>query len=453
MFSCFKDKVFFKKFLVIALPVMLSAFVTFLVSFLDNIMVGLVSNEAVSGVYAANEVTFVFNLVVYGVLEGAGIFIQQFHGKNDFISERKCFIFKIVFLIIFLIIVIPLLYLLGPKVIELYTKNDSNFELIYEEGKNYLFLIIISYIPFSAGYLYSTTLREIGETKYAFYSSLVAILVNTTFNALFIIVFSLGTKGAAYATILARSCEMIFLITISKIKKFEFANIKLSDFKLDFVLGRKIIRKGLLLFINEIGYSVGTILQTLALSQRDGVLSAISILSTVTNIMTILIQGLSTAIGVMVGQDLGQNDFDKAWEDNKKLNLLAFYMSLVVCVFLLITSSFIPLMFKEVDNQQKTIATYLIIVYALMLIFNCWSITCYYTLKAGGKTIQTLVLDTGSLFALYVPISFLLACFTNLNIIYVYFLIRCLDIVRTIIGFILVHKKKWLNNLTINNEI
>ena len=59
MFSCFKDKVFFKKFLVIALPVMLSAFVTFLVSFLDNIMVGLVSNEAVSGVYAANEVTFV----------------------------------------------------------------------------------------------------------------------------------------------------------------------------------------------------------------------------------------------------------------------------------------------------------------------------------------------------------------------------------------------------------
>lgn len=246
---------------------------------------------------------------------------------------------------------------------------------------------------------------------------------------------------------------MLFLIFISRFKKFEFANIRLSDFKLDFVLGRKIIKKGFLLFINEIGYSLGTILQTLALSQRDGVLSAISILSTVTNIMTILIQGLSTAIGVMVGQDLGQNDFDKAWDDNKKLNLLAFYMSIFVCIFLLITSSFIPFMFKEVDNVQKGIATKLIIVYALMLVFNCWSITCYYTLKAGGKTIQTLVLDTGSLFILYVPLSFFLACFTNLNIIYVYFLIRCLDIVRTLIGFILVSKRKWLVNLTLNNKI
>ncbi len=453
MFSCFKDKIFFKKFLKIALPVMLSAFVTFLVSFLDNIMVGLVSNEAVSGVYAANEVTFVFNLVVYGVLEGAGIFIQQFHGKADYINERKCFVFKIIFLFIFLVIAIPSLYIFGPKVIELYTKSDTNFDLIYKEGKNYLYLIIISYIPFSLGYLFSTTFREIGETKYAFYSSLVAIIINTTCNALFILVFKMGAPGAAIATIIARTCEMLFLIVISKVKKFEFANIGFKDFKIDLVLGKKIIKKGFLLFINEIGYSVGTILQTLALSQRDGVLSAISILTTVTNIMTILIQGLSTAIGVMVGQDLGQDDFDKAWEDNKKLNILAFYMCMVVCIFLLITSNFIPLMFKEVDSLQKAIATKLIIVYALMLIFNCWSITCYYTLKAGGKTLQTLVLDTGSLFVLYVPISFLLACKTNLDIVYVYLLIRCLDILRTVIGFVLVNKKKWLVNLTINNQI
>ncbi len=452
MFSCFTDKKFFKKFLMIALPVMLSAFVTFLVSFLDNIMVGFVSNEAVSGVYASNQVTFVFNLVVYGVLEGAGIFIQQYHGKKDAINEKKCFIFKILSLLIFLIITIPLLYLFAKYIIILYTKSDQNYELIYSEAMNYLNLIIISYIPFSIGYLYSTTLREIGETKYAFYSSLIAIIINTSFNALFILTFKMGVRGAAIATIIARTCEMLFLIIICHTKKFDFCTHLLSNFKLDFGLYKKIIKKGFMLFINEIGYSVGTMLQSLAFSQRDGVLSAISILTTVTNIMTILIQGLSTAIGVMVGQDLGQNDFEKAWDDNKKLNLLAMYMCLFTCIVLVSTSYFIPYMFKEVDINQKEIATKLIIVYALMLVFNCWSITCYYTLKAGGKTLLTLILDTGSLFILYVPFSFLLATKTNLNIIYVYLIVRSLDILRTIIGFVLVNKKSWLVNLTLQNN-
>ena len=451
MFSCFKDKVFFSKFCSIALPVMLSAFITFLVSFLDNIMVGLVSNEAVSGVYAANQVTFVFNLVVYGVLEGAGIFIQQFHGKRDYINEKKCFIFKIFSLLIFLLLVIPLLYLFGHLVINLYTKSDLNSDAIYSEGVNYLYLIIISYIPFSIGYLYSTTLREIGKTKYAFYSSLVAIIINTTFNALFILVFNMGAKGAAIATIIARVVEMLFLIFICHIKKLEFCTSLFKDFSIDFKLAKKILKKGSLLFINEIGYSLGTMLQTLAFSQRNSVLSAISILSTVTNIMTILIQGLSTAIGVMVGQDLGQNDFTKALDDNKKLNLLAFWMCILTSIILLTASHFIPFMFKEVENRQKEIATKLIIIYATLLVFNCLSITCYYTLKVGGKTLLTLILDTGSLFILYVPISFILALCTNLDILYVYLIVRSLDILRTIVGFILVSKKTWLVNLTTNN--
>ena len=299
MFSCFKDKDFLSKFVRIALPVMMSAFVTFLVTFIDNIMVGTVSNEAVSGVYAANEVTFIFNLMAFGIFEGAGIFIQQYHGKKDFDSERKCFKFKIISIAIFLIIIIPLTYYGGRQLIWFYSRKDSNSNLILNEGVKYLDLIIISYIPYCIGYAYSTTLREIGETKYAMISSIIAILTNTLFNALFIFVFKFGVRGVAFGTIIARIIEMILLISICHIKKFEFCtNYFKSNLDKDFVL--KIIKKGSLLFLNEIGYAVGTMAQSLAFSQRDGVLSAISILTTISNVIIILIQGLSAAFGVML---------------------------------------------------------------------------------------------------------------------------------------------------------
>src|SRR5574344_2754559 len=110
MFKCFTDKEFITRFLKISLPVMLAAFITFLVTFIDNIMVGSVSNEAVSGVYAANEVTFVFEIAGFGILEGAGIFLQQFNGIKDNKHMKQCFNYKIIFALLFLLCSLPIVY-------------------------------------------------------------------------------------------------------------------------------------------------------------------------------------------------------------------------------------------------------------------------------------------------------------------------------------------------------
>lgn len=451
MFSCFKDKAFLKKFFQIALPVMLAEFITFLVSFIDNIMVGSVSNIAVSAVYSANQVTYIFNLAIFGLLEGAGIFIQQFSGKNDTESIRTCVTLKRIFTLIFMIIVLPICYFLGEKLIYVYCKSDTNQTLILEESVNYLHIVIISYIPFSIGYIYSTTLREIGKTKYAMYASMVAIILNTLCNAMFIYVFKLGSKGAAYGTIIARVVEMLFLIIIVRIKHFDF--YKLSSINECRTLFKRILNKSYLLFINELGFACGNMLQSLAFSQRDGVLSSISVLTTVSNIIIILIQGLAVGIGVMVGQDLGTNDFKKAEEDNKKLTQLGLYLSILLSLLLIAISPIIPNMFKEIDSSQKKLATELIIVFASLLVFYMLACCFYYTLKAGGRTVETLLLDTGFMLVVYVPVSWSLAISTNMNIIYIYLIVRSLDALKMILGLILVKRKKWLVNLTEQSEI
>jgi putative MATE family efflux protein len=451
MFSCFKDKTFLSKFIKIALPVMLSGFVTFLVSFLDNIMVGTVSNEAVSGVYAANQVTYLYNLAIFGLLEGAGVFIQQFTGKKDYDRIRDCYRFKIISSFIFLLIIIPIIYIFGHHLVWQYCKSDTNRNLIFNEAMDYLRLIAISYIPFTIGYIYSTTYREMGLTKYAMYSSIVALVVNTILNLVFILGLKQGAKGAAYATIISRICEMLFLIGLSRLKKFLFFRNAFKPFKFEKGIVKKILSKSYLLFINEIGFALGNILQTLAFSQRDGVLAAISVLTTISNIITILIQGLSVGIGVIVGQDLGQGDFVKARDDNKKLSFLGIYLSLFTGLILVATSFVLPNIFKEIDNEQKKIATKLIIIYGVLLFANCLSIIYYYTLKAGGRTFETLILDTGFMLVVYVPVSWILAMATNLNIIYIYLIVRGLDILKSVLGFILVKRGKWLQNLTIED--
>jgi putative MATE family efflux protein len=430
---------------------MLSGFVTFLVSFLDNIMVGTVSNEAVSGVYAANQVTYLYNLAIFGLLEGAGVFIQQFTGKKDYDRIRDCYRFKIISSFIFLLIIIPIIYIFGHHLVWQYCKSDTNRNLIFNEAMDYLRLIAISYIPFTIGYIYSTTYREMGLTKYAMYSSIVALVVNTILNLVFILGLKQGAKGAAYATIISRICEMLFLIGLSRLKKFLFFRNAFKPFKFEKGIVKKILSKSYLLFINEIGFALGNILQTLAFSQRDGVLAAISVLTTISNIITILIQGLSVGIGVIVGQDLGQGDFVKARDDNKKLSFLGIYLSLFTGLILVATSFVLPNIFKEIDNEQKKIATKLIIIYGVLLFANCLSIIYYYTLKAGGRTFETLILDTGFMLVVYVPVSWILAMATNLNIIYIYLIVRGLDILKSVLGFILVKRGKWLQNLTIED--
>ena len=447
MFSCFTDKIFLKRFFKISFPVMIAGFITFLVSFIDNIMVGTISNDAVSGVYAANEVTYIFNLAIFGILEGSGIFIQQFLGSKDTKRLKESFHYKILITLIFMLIAMPIIYFFGKNLIYFYSKNDANCSLIYNEGVKYLNIVAISYIPYSIGYIYSSTLKEIGKTKIPMYSSIMALIINIIFNSLFILGLKMGVTGAALATIMARIAEMLVIIIASHIKKYDFCS-NILNFKIEWNLTKKITVVGIPLFINELGFTFGMVLQSLAFSQRDGVLSSISIVTTIANIFNVLVTGLSTGIGVMVGSDLGAGEYDKAISDNKKLNLLGIYMSILFGIILISLSSFIPNIFKEVTLEQKQIASFLIIIHSALLWAGCLAMTSYMTLKVGGKSGLTFIFDSGTMILVYIPLSWILALLTNINIIYFYLIIRGLDVLKALFGVYLMKRKTWVQNLT-----
>ena len=449
MFSCFKDKEFLNKFIKISLPIELSSLISFLISFVDNIMVGSISNEAVGGVYAANQVTYLVWMAFYGILEGAGIFIQQYNGTSDQNHIKQCVRYKWYIASILLIIILPLVYFFGKHLIIAYSNKDTNFELILEEGMSYLKIVLISYIPTAISFIYAYTLREIGKTIYPMISSTIAIILNCLLNALFIYGLKMGAPGAAIATVIARTFECIFLVAVSKIKRFEFAIKTFETFKIDKELFKEITKKTWPLFLNEVGFAVGMMLQSLAFSQRDSVLSSISIASTVAEIFAVFGSGLAVGIGVIVGSYLGSDKYDEAIDANKKLLFLGINISILLGIIIAGLSPVIPKLFREVAPDQKILATKLILIFASVLVFQTIALVSYYTLKTGGRTIETLILDTGSTVIFYLPVSWSLAVHTSIDTLYIFLIVRSVDIIKAVAGIYFIRKRKWAKNITI----
>ena len=197
MISMLKDKEFLSKFFKISFPVMLHALILFIVNFADNIMISSVSNEAVSAVYAVNQATYILMIASFGVIIGAGVFIQQFNGAKDYKSLKQVFCYKIIVMLIFLIVFITIYYLFGHHLVYFYCHNDANADVIYTLGKEYLYVMILSYIPYCLSIIYTTTVREIGDTKYALIAGACAFIANVILNAFFIYVLEMGVTGAA----------------------------------------------------------------------------------------------------------------------------------------------------------------------------------------------------------------------------------------------------------------
>ena len=71
----------------------------------------------------------------------------------------------------------------------------------------------------------------------------------------------------------------------------------------------------------------------------------------------------------------------------------------------------------------------------------------YFTLRSGGKTVVTFLFDSVFLWCVSIPLAYVLSRFTGMPIVPLYLCCQLVDIIKCIIGFILVKKGVWINNL------
>lgn len=183
------DRAFYKRVLAISVPMMVQMGVTNFVSLLDNIMVGQLGTEAMSGVSIVNQFVFVFNLLIFGAISAAGIFTAQYHGIRDTEGERYTFRFKFLINVLSTVLALVAFIAFDDELISMFLHDGSergDLALTLAYGKEYLKVMLVGMLPYAVSQVYTSTMRETGHTVTPMVASVSAVFINLIFNYILI---------------------------------------------------------------------------------------------------------------------------------------------------------------------------------------------------------------------------------------------------------------------------
>ncbi len=450
------DKVFYKRVFVVTLPIMIQNIITNLVSLVDNVMVGQVGTEQMTGVAVVNELLFVFNLCIFGAVSGAGIFTAQFCGKGDNRGVRDTFRIKIITVVLITAACVALLINFKNPLISVFLhEGKDNIDIIktLRFGVDYNNVMLWGLPFFAIAQAYSSTLRETGETVLPMIASVIAVFINLVLNAFLIfglwIAPELGIVGAAIATVISRvvECAVIVLFTHAKKEKNVFIKGAFRSFAVPKELVGKVMQKGVPLMLNETLWAAGmaVLMQSYSIRGIEAV-SALNISMTVSNLFFCAFFAFGNAITIIVGQHLGSGNLERAKDEDAKLIACCIVVCIIVGVIMVALAPLIPEAYNTTDIVKSLAAKFLIICAALIP-FNGFAHAAYFTLRSGGKTIVTFLFDSVFTWFVAIPISYGLSRLTNMDIVVLYACVQSLEIVKAVIGFFLVKSGVWVNNL------
>ncbi len=450
------DRNFYKKVIAVALPIMVQNGITNFVNMLDNIMVGKIGTEQMTGVAIANQLFFVFNLCVFGGFSGIGIFTAQFFGKGDMKGVRDSIRFKAWVGVALSVLALLVFGFAGEDLISAFlhdSESGGNLELTLGFGMRYVRILMLSIIPFAITQMYSSTLRETGKTLPPMLCGVGAVVINLVLN--YLLIFGnfgfpkLGVEGAAIATVISRYAECIAIVVWTHKSKKENPYIEgvYKTLRVPLSSACEMSMRGLPLLINEALWSLGVTMRSQCFSTKGlDVVGALNICTTLSNVFNIVFISLGSAISIMVGNLLGANKMEEARDTDTKLLAFTVMSSTVIGGAMAISSAFFPGIYNTTD-QVKALASFFILVMACYMPIDSFMNGAYFTLRSGGKTWITFLFDSAYIWCVNVLLAFILTRFTSLSIYYVYIICYGVDIVKCIIGFILVRSGKWMNNL------
>ncbi len=443
------NRSFYHKLLIVTVPLVIQQLITTSVQLIDNIMVGRLGEEAISAVSVINQMYFVVILMLFGMMGGAGIYTAQYFGSKNFEKLRQTFRFKLLISLVLSVFSLTILTVFGGSLIRLFTSTETTIKL----GLDYLNIVRFGIFPLALSIAISTTFREIGVTKQIMIVSIIAVLTNTALN--YVLIFGhfgfprLETVGAAYATLIARFVELslMFALLIKKGRLFSTRFYHL--FKIDYSVLKGILIVALPLTLNEALWSLGHTAFLHAYSTRgDSALAAMNITNAISQLVFVTFAAIGTGVAVLVGNTLGSNQLEEAKDNAKKL-IAASVVTAIFAGFILFILSFFIVDLYDVTLLTRTSAIFNIRVNAFFIPIYSLNVALYFVLRAGGDTRSTLMMDSGYMWVIAVPVAMMLAYFTHLPITMMFVIIQVLEIPKSMFAMHRYKKSRWLRNLTI----
>ena len=449
------DKAFYRRYIFLATPMIIQNAITNFVSFLDNIMVGQLGQEAISAVATVNQLNFVFSLAVFGAASAGSIYGAQYFGKGDHKGHMYTFRFKLYTTLFVTILGIFMFKVWGSQLISLFLTESEGAspELALSLGLKYLSIILIGLIPFAVNQAYATNIKETGQTVVPMVAGMIAVATNAVLDYCLIFGFGpfpkLGVAGAAIATVIARYIEAAIVIiwAHTHADKNKYLAGAYLGFGIPKTIFSQILIKGAPLMLNEVLWAAGVSAVTQSYSIRGmNVLTALSISNTVGNLFNIVFIQLGACISIIVGQYLGAGELEEAKDADNKMIAFSVFCCTIMAVIMFAFGGLFPHIYN-VTPEIRALATKFIAVAALWMPFCSFSHCSYFTLRSGGKTLVTFLFDSVFTWVVMAPLAFVLAHFTGLGIVWVYFFVQGTEIIKNIMGYFMVKSDVWLQQI------
>lgn len=430
----------------LALPIALQQFMTALVGACDAIMLGKLSQDAMSAVSLATQVTFVFNLFMFAFMAGENMFVAQYYGKGDYTGISQ--VFSLVTKICGCIAVI---FLAGTLFFpEQLMRILTNEETLIVLGSEYLRVIGISYVFSGIAQIFLAIMKNCGAVNMSTLINGVMVILNIALNAVFIFGLSgfpkMGIKGAALATVLATVVQFLWSVgyVLCRIRAVKFS-LRSCEKKL---FGR-FWQKTVPLLINNLAWGIGFSMYSVIMGHlgTDAV-AANGIANISKNLVVCFCLGLGNAGSIIVGNRLGADRLQEAKEVGGTLTKTAIIAGIVSGLVLIALSPFITKMVDLTPTARGYLQKMLLIssYYIAGKSVNCMTIGGIFA--AGGDSKFGMLCDSVTLWCIIVPLGCICAFILKLPVMVVYFVLNLDEIIKLPVVYKHYKKYKWIKNLT-----
>jgi len=434
---------------IIALPVVIQHIISIGLNLVDTVMIGRLGEDFLAAVGIANRIYFLFTIFCFGLYSGASVFVSQYWGVKDIKNIRKVFGIELSFGILIALVTSLLVQLFPHQIMSIFIDEEYVISL----GIQYLRIISFSYVVTAISFAISFNSRSVHLLKKPTIINAAAISLNTFLN--YVLIYgkfgfpSLGVEGAAYATLIARSIEFILMVSLIYFDKNHpfSANFKeLTNWGMPMV--KRVFRTSLPVVGNEAAWGIGTTIYYIAYGMiGPEAIAVVQVAFVISDFFQSVFFGIGNASAVMVGNEIGREKFDKAFDYSKKFIVITFSVAIIMS-FLYFFSRNIIVAFYGFNTVTSSILNKTIIVSAIFLTPKMLTyLIIVGILRSGGDTKFCLILEFICVWAIGIPLSFFSVLVLKLPIHLVLALVFSEELVRLIIVLKRFESKKWINNL------
>ena len=430
----------------LALPMALQQFMTALVGACDAIMLGKLSQNAMSAVSLATQVTFVFNLFMFAFVSGENMFVAQYYGKGDYKGISKIFS-----LVTKASGIVAVIFLIGtfffPQQIMAVLTNEKELIVL---GSEYLRVIGISYILSSIAQTFLAIMKNCNAVNISTLINSVMVILNIILNAVFIFGLfgcpEMGIRGAALATVLATVVQVVWSVGYVL---FRLKSVKFNLNRCEKEITSRFWQKAIPLLINNLAWGIGFSMYSVVMGHlgTDAV-AANGIANISKNLIVCFCLGLGNAGSIIVGNRLGANRLEEAKEAGGLLTKTSIIAGILSGVVLIILSPFITRMVDLTPTARGYLQKMLLICsyYIAGKSVNCMTIGGIFA--AGGDSKFGMLCDSITLWCITVPLGCICAFILKLPVMVVYFVLNLDEVIKLPVVYKHYKKYKWIKNLT-----